>query len=67
MITVRNHLQAWWCVTLPQWIAGLLSRRIVHFATVRLFAAASTGKFTDRTPDGIDIWEALGAWAEPTS
>lgn len=62
MITWRNKIAAWWSVTLPQWIAWKLPRIVVYFTTIRLFAHATTTSFTDRSPDQVDIWDALGDW-----
>lgn len=57
-----NRLKAWWNVAIPQAIAWRLPRSVVRFAAIRLFARASTTKYSGRTPDAINIWEALGAW-----
>ncbi len=62
MIRNLNELKAWWCVTLPQWIAWKLPRRVVYFAYIRLHAAATTGRFSNRTPDEVTWSEAVKAW-----
>ncbi len=59
---MRNSLQAWWQVSLPQWIAWWLPKSIVRYATIRLFSHATVTDYTDRTPDQVSIWDALKAW-----
>ena len=42
----------------------LLPRWIIYWATVRLFAEATTGKFSGREAGDITFAEAVQAWCE---
>lgn len=57
-----NSFRAWWQVTVPQVIAWWMPKRLAYFVVIRVFAKASTTKYKDRTPDSINVWEALDAW-----
>lgn len=46
---------------LPLEVAGMLPKWLVYWATIRLWAH-STKVHSDRTPDRVNIWEALEAW-----
>lgn len=43
------------------WLAWRLPRRLVYWASIRLMSTA-TGAYSNRTPDGINIMEALHVW-----
>ncbi len=62
MIRNLNELKAWWCVTLPQWIAWKLPRKVVYFAYIRLQASASTGAYSYKPHDKISWTDAIKAW-----
>lgn len=43
-------------------IAFRLPKLIVYHATIRVFARATTGRYSDRTPDSVTVFEALDVW-----
>ena len=58
---MMNNLAAFWHVTIPQWIAWKLPKKVLRFAAIRATAMASTNKCAHKFIDEItpfDIWEA---------
>ncbi len=62
LITLRNKLRAFWFVALPQWLAWKLPSKVCYFALIRVWAKATTGKYSSKTPDEITWSDALKAW-----
>ena len=45
---------------LAQKIANILPRRVLYFAVIKAWAIATTGKYSDRTPDSLTWSDVLG-------
>jgi hypothetical protein len=57
-----RYEMAKWRETLVCWIVWHLPRSLVYWATIRLFAHATTGRWGSETPDSVTIWTALKRW-----
>lgn len=47
---------------IAQWVASKLPRSIVYFSTIRLFAHATTGKWSSQIVSDLTVLEALNRW-----
>lgn len=45
-----------------EYLAWKLPRRLVYWCAIRLAAAATTGRYSSRTPDEVSVLDALDAW-----
>lgn len=45
-----------------RWLAYRLPRDVVYFATIRLWAEATTGKLKDVESPSVTVADALKAW-----
>lgn len=55
-----------WLSRLPErlkmWLAWALPEDVVYFATVRVAARATCGKYGNNHPDEVSVMEALRRW-----
>lgn len=58
---VRNRIGAWWNISLPRWLAWKLPRKLVYFASIRLWAHA-TPPGSDVNATTLTVREALERW-----
>lgn len=54
-----------WALSLPFWIARRLPRRIAYFATVRVCAHGTKGKYENQIVSELTVMDALDRWEKP--
>jgi len=64
---MSNSLFAFIHVTLPQWIAWHLPRRVVLFASIRCAAHASSGEWSNQIIPELTAMDAVNRWENRVS
>lgn len=52
--------------TLPQWIAGMLPRRVCYFTFIRVVAETTTGRYSNTVVPELTAMEAVKRWESAT-
>ena len=58
----RAKFRNWKSEKFPSWLANRLPKSVVYFAYMRVVGHATCTKYSNRTPEQVNIWEALSCW-----
>lgn len=58
----RYRVYKWWHDQLPGWIANKLPRKVAYWATIRVGANATTGKYSNQVLPELLFMDALKRW-----